>query len=136
MAATFTLHIRSADRDFYEGPCAALSLRVSDGELGLLANHSPIAAAVLPGPLSYRTPEGETVRVAAGGGIVRFVNNDALVLLDSVETPEEIDVARARAAAEAAEAALRAANSPQERSRARADLARAKNRLRVAEAIE
>ncbi len=136
MAATFALHIRSADRDFYEGPCAALSLRVSDGELGLLANHSPFVAAVLPGPLSYRTAEGETVRVAAGGGIVRFVNNDALVLLDSVETPEEIDVGRARTAAEAAESALKAAKSPQERRKARADLDRAKNRLRVAETTE
>ena len=136
MAATFDLHIRSADRDFYEGPCAALSLRVSDGELGLLANHSPIVAAVLPGALSYRTAEGETVRVAAGGGIVRFVNNDALVLLDSVETPEEIDVSRARAAAEAAEEALKAASSPQERRKARADLDRAKNRLHVAETTE
>ena len=64
------------------------------------------------------------------------MNNDALVLLDSVETPEEIDVSRARAAAEAAEAALKAAGSPQERRKARADLDRAKNRLRVAETTE
>ena len=38
--------------------------------------------------------------------------------------------------AEAAEAALKAARSPQERRKARADLDRAKNRLRVAETTE
>ncbi|MBR3561207.1 MAG: ATP synthase F1 subunit epsilon [Oscillospiraceae bacterium] len=136
MPITFDLHIRSADRDFFEGRCAALSLRVTDGELGLLANHSPLVAAVVPGALSFRTAEGETVRVAAGGGIVRFVNNDALVLLDSVETPEEIDVHRARAAAEAAEAALKAASTPEQRSKARADLDRARNRLKITETGE
>lgn len=132
MAASFTLHIRSADCDFYEGECLALSLRLSDGELGLMANHSPMVAAVVPGLLSYRTPEGETVRVAAGSGIVRFVHNDALVLLDSVETPGEINVERARAALENARSALRASKTHQERLNAQSDLDRAKNRLKVA----
>lgn len=132
---TFTLHIRSADRDFYEGDCAALSLRLSDGELGLLANHAPMVAAVVPGLLVYRTPTGETVTAAAGSGIVRFADNDALVLLDSIERPEEIDVNRARAAMETAEAAVRESRTKQERLKARSDLERAKNRLKAAEGL-
>lgn len=133
MAATFNLHIRSADRDFYEGECTALSLRLSDGELGFLANHSPMVAAIVPGLLTYRTPEGETVVAAAGSGIVRFADNDALVLLDSIERPEEIDVARARTAVETAEAAIKGSKTRQERLKARSDLERAKNRLRAAD---
>lgn len=133
MAATFNLHIRSADRDFYEGECTALSLRLSDGELGFLANHSPMVAAIVPGLLTYRTPQGETVAAAAGSGIVRFADNDALVLLDSIERPEEIDVARARTAVETAEAAIRESKTRQERLKACSDLERAKNRLKAAD---
>ena len=44
MAATFNLHIRSTDRDFYEGECVSLTLTLSDGQLGLMANHSPMAS--------------------------------------------------------------------------------------------
>ena len=136
MSALFNLHIRSADRDVYEGECAQLSLRLSDGELGLLANHSPMVAAVTPGLLTYRTPEGESVTVVAGSGIVRFADNDALVLLDSVERPEEIDVHRARAAEAMAQLAIKASRTPQERAKARGDMERAKNRLRAAEFLQ
>ena len=136
MSALFNLHIRSADRDFYEGECAQLSLRLSDGELGLLANHSPMVAAVTPGLLTYRTPEGESVTVVAGSGIVRFAGNDALVVLDSVERPEEIDVQRARAAEAMAQLAIKASRTPQERAKARGDMERAKNRLRAAEFLQ
>ncbi len=84
--ATFRLHICSTERDFYEGDCASLSLPLSDGEIGLLAFHSPIAAAVVPGTLRFRLPkDGGVIHAKIGPGLVRFENNDALVLLESIE---------------------------------------------------
>ena len=84
--ATFQLHIRSTECDFYEGECQSLTLTLPDGRLGLRANHSPLTAAVVPGYLAYRLPDGTEVRAKAGDGILRFAKNDALVLLDSIET--------------------------------------------------
>ncbi|MBQ9647242.1 MAG: ATP synthase F1 subunit epsilon [Oscillospiraceae bacterium] len=136
MATSFNLHIRSADRDFYEGECVGLTLALPDGQLGLLANHSPMVAAVVPGLLTYRPGDGTAVTVAAGSGVVRFENNDALVLLDSVERPEDIDVARAEAAVEHAREALRRSKTRQEKLQAQSDLARARNRLKAAERAE
>ena len=136
MAASFNLHIRSADRDFYEGECVGLTLALPDGQLGLLANHSPMVAAVVPGLLTYRLGDGTVVTVAAGSGIVRFENNDALVLLDSVERPEDIDVARAEAAVEHAREALQAGKTKQEKLQAQSDLARAQNRLKAAQNVD
>lgn len=133
MAAVFNLHIRSADRDFYEGECVSLSVTLSDGQIGLLQNHSPIAAAVVPGMLTCRLPDGSVFYAAIGGGILRFENNDALLLLDSIERPEEIDAHRARHAVEQAREALAKCRTPQEKLQVRSDLARAENRLRVAE---
>ena len=133
MANEFSLHIRSVERTFYEGKGVSLTLTLPDGQLGLMANHSPMVAAVVPGLLSYRLADGTTVVAAAGSGMVRFENNDALVLLDSIERPEEIDVARARIAVETAEAAIRESKTRQERLKARSDLERAKNRLKAAD---
>ena len=39
---TFQVHILAADRTFYEGPCESLTISTSDGELGILAHHSPM----------------------------------------------------------------------------------------------
>ena len=136
MAAPFNLHIRSADRDFYEGECVGLTLRLPDGDFGFLANHSPMVAAVVPGMLTYRLADGTAVAVATGSGIVRFENNDALVLLDSVEYPEEIDTARAQAAVDRAREALAKSSTKQERLQAQSDLARARNRLKAAQRAE
>ena len=42
----FQVHILAADRTFYEGPCASLTIATSDGELGILAHHSNMIAEI------------------------------------------------------------------------------------------
>ena len=88
MAAAFDLRILSAERDFFSGPCVSLTLPARGGQLGILARHSPIVAAVEPGVLRYRLPDGTEAAAAAGGGLLRFENNAALLLVDSVEPAE------------------------------------------------
>ena len=127
----FQVHILAADRTFYDGPCVSLTVPTSDGELGILAHHSPIIAAVQPGTLRYQAP-GEDVKLAAvSPGMVKVENNEVLVLVDSAERPEEIDEARARREADQAREAILQKKSRQEYQLAQATLARALNRLRV-----
>ena len=133
MAKEFNLHIRSVERVFYEGKSVSLTLTLPDGQQGLMANHSPMVAAVIPGLLSYRLADGTTVVAAAGSGMARFENNDALVLLDSIERPEDIDVSRARSAVGRAREALLQARTKQEKLQAKSDLDRALNRLKAAQ---
>lgn len=128
---TFQVHILAADRTFYEGPCESLTITTSDGELGILAHHSPILAAVLPGTLQFRVPGGEPQVAAVSPGMVKVEQNEVLVLVDSAERPEEIDAARARREADQAREALLQKRSRQEHQVAQATLARALNRLRV-----
>ena len=128
---TFQVHILAADRSFYEGPCESLTISTSDGEMGILAHHSSMLAAVLPGTLRYRAP-GEPEQVAAvSPGMMKVEANEVLVLVDSAERPEEIDAARARREADEAQEALLQRRSRQEHQVAQATLARALNRLRV-----
>lgn len=127
----FQVHILAADQTFYEGPCLSLTIPASDGELGILANHSPMIAAVKPGTLRYQVP-GEEPRLAAiSPGIVKVEKNDVLVLVDSAERPEDIDAVRAQREVDEAREALLQKRSRQEHQIAQATLARALNRLRV-----
>ena len=127
----FQAHILAADRTFYEGPCLQLTIPTSDGEQGILAHHSDMIAAVLPGTLRYQTPEGPVQLAAVSSGLVKIEKNEVLVLVDSVERPEEIDAARARREADEAREAMLQKKSRQEYQLAQATLARAMNRLRV-----
>ena len=128
---TFQVHILAADRSFYEGPCVSLTVPTSDGEQGILAHHSDMIAAVLPGTLRYQTPEGPVQMAAVSSGLVKIEKYEVLVLVASVERPEEIDAARARREADEARAAMLQKKSRQEYQLAQATLARAMNRLRV-----
>lgn len=127
----FQVHILAADRTFYEGPCVSLTIPASDGEMGILAHHSSMIAAIQPGTLRYQAP-GQPVQTAAvSPGMIKVEKNDVLVLVDSAERPEEIDEVRARRKADEAREALLQKKSRQEHQMAQATLARALNRLRV-----
>ena len=86
---------------------------------------------MLPGTLRYQTPEGPVQLAAVSSGLVKIEKNEVLVLVDSVERPEEIDAARARREADEAREAMLQKKSRQEYQLAQATLARAMNRLRV-----
>lgn len=128
---SFQVHVLAADRTFYEGPCVSLTIPTSDGEQGILAHHSDMIAAVLPGTLRYQVPDGPVQLAAVSSGMVKIEKNEVLVLVDSVERPEEIDAARARREADEAREAMLQKKSRQEYQLAQASLARAMNRLRV-----
>ena len=128
---SFQVHVLAADRTFYEGPCVSLTIPTSDGEQGILAHHSDMIAAVLPGTLRYQAPDGPIQLAAVSSDMVKIEKNEVLVLVDSVERPEEIDAARARREADEAQEAMLQRKSRQEYQLAQASLARAMNRLRV-----
>ena len=128
---TFQVHILAADKTFYEGPCVSLTVPTTDGERGILAHHSSMIAAITPGTLRYQAPGEEPVRAAISPGMVKVEDNDVLVLVDSAERPEEIDVARAQREIDEAREIMLQKRSKQEYQLAQGTLARALNRLRV-----
>ena len=128
---SFQARILAADRIFYEGPCLSMTVPTSDGELGILARHASMIAAVRPGTLRSQPPEQPVQAAAISPGMVKVEGNEVLVLVDSIERPEEIDAARAQREADEAREALLQKRSRQEHQVAQAALARALNRLRV-----
>lgn len=131
MMDTFQVHIFSADCPFYDGPCESLIVPTIQGQYGIWANHSNMIAAVLPGTLSYRIPGEEEKVAAVSEGIIKIENNDVMVLVDTIERPEEIDENRARIEADKAKEILLQKKSIREYHAAQATMARAASRLRV-----
>ena len=128
---TFQVHILAADKTLYEGPCVSLTIPANDGERGILAHHSSMMAAIVPGMIRWQPPGQEIQLAAVSPGMVTVEANEVLVLVDSAERPEEIDEARARREADEAREAILQQKSRQEYQLAQNTLARALNRLRV-----
>lgn len=127
----FDIQILAADHVFYEGACESLNVPTTHGLFGILANHSNLIAAIVPGRLSYRVPGGENLYAAVSEGLLKVENNKVLVLVDSAERPEEIDANRALREAEEAKEEMLQKKSIIENRLASANLARALNRLKV-----
>ena len=50
----FPVHILAADEPFYEGPCQSISVPTTTGMYGVLAHHTNVILASVPGTLRYR----------------------------------------------------------------------------------
>lgn len=128
---TFALKVLAAEKPFYEGECISLVIPTINGQHGIQANHSNIIAAIVPGMMKFTAPDGEVTIAAVSEGLVKVENNQVLLLVDTAERPEEIDVNHAeRSAAEAKEAMLQK-KSIQDYHTAQAKMARAISRLKV-----
>ena len=127
----FTVYILAADEPFYEGPCESLSVPTTTGMYGVLAHHTNVIMAIVPGTLHYRCPGQEEQLAAVSAGLMKVENGEVLILVDSAERPEEIDANRAQRAADRAKEELLQKKSIQEYRMAQSNLARALSRLQV-----
>lgn len=132
----FTLKILACDRLFYEGPCEKFMFPAFDGNIEILHNHEQLTAQVCIGEIRFLVPgSGEWQVAVVTGGIVTVENNVVTVIVYSAERPSEIDAARAQAAKEKAEAALKEKNSAVDQKIATDSLNRAVQRLRSSSKI-
>ena len=127
----FPVHILAADEPFYEGPCQSLSVPTTTGMYGVLAHHTNVIMAIVPGTLRYRCEGQEEQLAAVSAGLMKVENGEVLILVDSAERPDEIDANRAKRAADRAKEELLQKKSIQEYRIAQSNLARALSRLQV-----
>lgn len=103
-----------------------------EGYFGVLPGHAPLLALLGAGELLYRSGRVEHY-LAVAGGFAEVGPDHVTVLAETAERPDEIDVARARAARERAEGRLSARGSAEvDYPRAMVALGRAQVRLQVA----
>lgn len=102
------LEVVTPERAVVRESVTEVNLPGREGYLGILPGHTPLLTELAAGVLSYR--QGSQMRrVAVSGGFAEVLPDRVIVLADSAERAEEIDVARARAALATAEKQLAAA---------------------------
>ncbi len=131
--SAFHARILASDTSFFDGSCEFMVVPCADGTLGILAHHSNMIAAVVPGELRFQPEGGELRTAAVSAGLVKIEEGEVLLLVDTAERPEDIDANRAKRAADAAKEELLQKKSIREYKSAQANLARALSRLRVKE---
>ncbi|MDD4776361.1 MAG: F0F1 ATP synthase subunit epsilon [Syntrophomonas sp.] len=133
MAGTFTLEVVTPEELLFKDEVQFLVVPETYGELGVLRNHAPMIAALDVGVLRYTDVDGRIKRMAISGGFMEVMNNEARVLAETAEPGDDIDVLRAKAAKERAEARLAAKAEDTNLARAEAALQRAIARIQAAE---
>ena len=106
MAKTVRLDIVTPERLAYSDDVNMVIARATDGDIGILPGHAPLIAGLEIAPLRILKDDGEK-RIAVCGGFIEVRPDKVTVLAGCAELPEEIDVKRAEAARERAEARLK-----------------------------
>jgi F-type H+-transporting ATPase subunit epsilon len=102
----------------------------SDGTLGILPQHAPLITTLAEGELRIKKGNTEESLVVFGG-FMEVTPYKVIVLADTAERAEEIDVSRAEAARRRAEESLTSRADEVDLGQAEAALRRAAVRVRV-----
>ena len=124
--------IVTAERVVYSEDVDIVIAPGSEGQLGILPQHSPLMTTLQPGELITRK-SGEEYSLAISGGFMEVRPERVIILADAAERADEIDLARAEAAKDRARESLSHREPGVDLSQAEASLRRALARIRVAE---
>jgi F-type H+-transporting ATPase subunit epsilon len=127
----FDLDIITPERVVYRDKVVSFSAPGVEGSFQVLFNHAPLLSIIGVGKTKLMTGGGQEVLYATGGGFVEVKDNKVVVLVESAERADEIDVPRAEAARNRAEGRLKSKDTNVDIARAQVALLRAMNRLRV-----
>ncbi|MDR1193505.1 MAG: ATP synthase F1 subunit epsilon [Peptococcaceae bacterium] len=130
MTKTFLLSITTPEKQFYNGPAESLVITSHDGEKGIWPGHLSMVVALAIAPVRFKVA-GQWKLAALTGGFARVRSDRVIILADTAEWPEEIEINRALSAEKRAEERLQTRLSRVEYLRSRIALERAHLRLTV-----
>jgi F-type H+-transporting ATPase subunit epsilon len=130
--ATFRLEVVTAEGMVFSDDVNMIVAWGTEGQLGILPHHAPLMTMLRPGDLLIRK-DNEEEYLAISGGFLEVRPDKVVILADTCERAEEIDVARAEAAKRRAEEMLKGRPPEVDAAAAEAALRRSLTRLKVAE---
>jgi F-type H+-transporting ATPase subunit epsilon len=126
------LEVVTPERELVHQSALAVSVPAKNGYLGILPGHAPLLSELQPGELTY-TEDHVARSLSVSWGFVEVLPERVIVLAQTAERAEEIDVARAQRAKQRAEDRLNNVTATDiDFERARAALERALARLQAA----
>lgn len=128
---SFKLKVLSPNRVFYEGDADMIELTTTEGDIGVYKDHIPLTTIVAPGVLRI-TLNGEVKEASMLEGFLQITADEVIILSESCEWPDEIDVKRAEEAKIRAERRLKSSDLNVNMERAEIALKKSLIRLNLA----
>jgi len=126
--------IATPERVVYDSDVVQVSIPTQEGEITILPHHIPLVSILKAGEIRFKK-DGQELSMAVSGGFLEVQEGSTVVILaDSAERAEEIDLERAEAARKHAEELLKKQEfaSDVEFATIQAALERSLTRLKVA----
>ena len=133
MAENIRLEVVTPEKSVVSEDAQIVMAPGSLGEFGVLSGHTPFLTTLKTGALKYKDESGRERFVFVSSGFAEALPDRVTVLAESAERRTEIDVKRAKSAAERAEARLQSDAKDTDYVRAKAALLRAISRIQLAE---
>lgn len=102
---TFNVKVVTYQEKVLEQESEFLLVRTTEGDMGVLPNHSPFVAELAIGEMMIRL-NGTEKSYFVSGGFIEISNNNVTILADEAIASEMIDLERAKKEAEEAKAKL------------------------------
>lgn len=80
--AQLVVDVVAADRKVWSGAATLVSAPAADGEIGILAGHTPILSALRAGNIRITPDKGERVLVEITGGFLSVDHDKVTVVVD------------------------------------------------------
>lgn len=126
--------IITPEKSVFSEKVEQITMMTAEGEITVLPGHIPLVGILRPGELRFKKDGAEHPLAVSGGFVEVRPGNEVVILADTAERAEEINLERAEAAKERAEKLLLEARSKEDvdYTSLQAAMERALNRLRVA----
>ena len=126
MANTVHIDVVSAEESIFSGEAEFVVAPAGAGEVGIYPNHAPMITTIKPGALRIKQSDSqEETLIFISGGMLEVQPGVITVLADTAIRGQDLDEAKAIAAKEAAEEALKNRSSEIDYAAAQAELAEA-----------
>ncbi|HEV7483345.1 MAG TPA: ATP synthase F1 subunit epsilon [Solirubrobacterales bacterium] len=128
------VEVLTPEGEVFNGEVRQVSTRTAVGELGILANHTPLLAALRPTELRLHISDSETKSYAQAHGWLQVFGNHAKLLVEEALAPDDLDAATLKEQLADAEQRLKESEDGSgARARAEKDRDRAEAFLAIAE---
>ncbi len=85
MANTMQVALVAADREVWSGEATMVNARTLDGDIGIMANHTPIMSVLDAGQVDVRTVDDGHWVAAVDGGFLSVAHNEVRMLCEHAE---------------------------------------------------
>ncbi|HAF00038.1 MAG TPA: F0F1 ATP synthase subunit epsilon [Methylophilaceae bacterium] len=136
MAHTVHIDVVSAEESIFSGEAEFVVVPASAGEVGIYPNHTPLITTIKPGALRIKqSSETEETLIFISGGMLEVQPGMITVLADTAIRGHDLDEAKAIAAKEAAEEAMKNNASQVDYAKAQAELSEAIAQIQAIEKL-